>query len=66
MVPGARNKFGAPMFEPKVFWGKCAIVKKVLATLLGLVGSPSDLEPKALCTICLPFVTPLNCLQDNC
>jgi len=20
MAPGARNKFGAPMFKPKVFW----------------------------------------------
>ena len=43
----------------------CAIVKKVLATLLKLVGGPSDSAPKALCPICLPFVTLLNCLQDN-
>jgi len=25
MAPGARNKFGAPTFEPEVFVSKCAV-----------------------------------------
>jgi len=27
------------MFEPKVFWDKCTVLKKKLATLLGLFGA---------------------------
>jgi len=38
MASGQRNNFAAPMFEPKVFRRKCTVLKKVLATLLGLLG----------------------------
>ena len=51
----------------------CAIVKKVLATLLKLVGGPSDSAPKALCPICLPLLrlwtayrTTTNRITANC
>ena len=59
MGPGARNKFGAPMFEPNLrsFESKCTVLKKVLGTLLIFFGVPSDSAPRALCTLC-PFVTP--------
>jgi len=39
-----------------------AVLKKVLATLLGLFGGPSDLAPGALPPTCPPFVTLLCCL----
>jgi len=38
MAPGARSKFGAPMFELKVFGRKYTVLKKVLASLLGFFG----------------------------
>ena len=38
MAPGARSKFGAPMFEPEVF-RKQMYCTEVLVTLLGLFGA---------------------------
>jgi len=35
----ARNKFGASILETKVFQSKCVVLKKVLATFLGLFGT---------------------------
>jgi len=34
MAPGARNKFGAPMFESEVFRKQMYCFEKVLITLL--------------------------------
>jgi len=34
MAPGARNQFGAPMFDLRSFGSKCALLKKVLVALL--------------------------------
>jgi len=36
---GARKKFGASIFEPKIFWEKMFCIEKKLATLLGLFGA---------------------------
>jgi len=39
IAPGARNKFGASIFEPKLLWDiECPALKKKLATLLRLFG----------------------------
>jgi len=38
MAPGARSKFGAPIFEPEVF-RKQIYCTEVLVTLLGLFGA---------------------------
>jgi len=68
MAPGARSKFGAPMFEPEVFGSKCTVLRKVLVTLLGLFGAPhSDSAPGELCSPYLPRYAPvyniLSCLE---
>ena len=57
----SRNKFGAPVFQPKVFWeySKYVVLKKVLLKLLVLLGAPSDPAPRAFCPPC-PLVTPLH------
>jgi len=34
MAPGARNKFGAPMFEPEVFQKQMYCFEKVYMTFL--------------------------------
>jgi len=39
MAPGAKSKFGAPIFEPEVF-RKQMYCTEVLVTLLGLFGAP--------------------------
>jgi len=41
MAPGARNKFD----PPRSFGSKFTVLKKVLATLLGLFSSPRDSVP---------------------
>ena len=53
-----KNKFGGPMFEPKVFGSKYTVLKKVLATLLVFFGAPNDSSPGALCLPCLPSLRP--------
>ena len=48
MAPEARSKFGAPMFEPEVFWKQmyCIEASRVHVNMLGLFGAPrSDLAP---------------------
>jgi len=59
MAPGAKKKFGSPMFELRSFGSKCTVLKKVLATLLGLFGAPSDSALGAF-TPLAPLVVPLN------
>jgi len=50
MAPEARNPFSDPMFEPKVFREQPrvfpeTVLKKVLATLLGLFGARGIVHP---------------------
>jgi len=72
LAPGARSKFGAPMFEPEVFRRQMHCIAKVLVTLLGLFGAPrshatsrSDLAPSRVvrrpgnCAPLTPLVTAL-------
>jgi len=43
MAPGARSKFGAPIFDFEVFTGsKYIVLQKVLVTLLGLFRVPQS------------------------
>ena len=39
MALRARNKFGAPCSSPRSFGSKCTVLKKLLATVLGLIGA---------------------------
>ena len=67
MAPGARSKFGAPMFEFEVVRSKCTVLKKVLVTFLGLFSAPrSDSAPGELCPLSLrPFPRSDLC-PENC
>jgi len=64
MAPGARSKLGAPCSNLRSFGSKCAVLKKVLVTLLGFFGAPgSDLAPhsdSAPGKLYSPLVTPLT------
>jgi len=56
--PGARSRFGAPWSNLKSFGSKSTVMKKVLATLLGLFGAPrSDSVPGALFPLTPPLVS---------
>ena len=60
MAPKARNKFGAPMFEPEAFRKQMYCVEEVLVTLLGLFDAlHSDSAPGELCPH-FPLVKPLR------
>jgi len=39
MEPGARSKFGVPMFEPEIFRNHMYCMEEILVTLLGLFGA---------------------------
>jgi len=58
MAPGARSKFGAPMFEPEVF-RKQMYCTEVLVTLLELCGPPAVIRHPGNCAPLPPVVTPL-------
>ena len=46
MAPGARSKFGAPMFEPKVFRKKMCCIEESACDIVGIFRRPgSDLAP---------------------
>jgi len=59
----ARNKFGASILETKVFQSKCVVLKKVLATFLGLFGTGGIVPsfPPLLC----PWFRRRNSLTEN-
>jgi len=57
MALGAKNKFGAPMFEAEVFRKQIYCIEEGTCTLLGLFGaSHSDSVPGELCSL-VPLVT---------
>jgi len=67
MAPGARSKFGAPSSNLRFFGSKCAVLKKVLVTLLHLFGAlrsssaPIVIRRPGNCASFVPpFVTPLT------
>jgi len=50
--PGQETNLAPSCSNLKSFRSKCTIMKKVPATLLGLLMSPSDSAPGALCPLC--------------
>jgi len=46
MAPGARIKFGAPMFEPEVFRKQMCCIEESTCDTVGIFGAPrSDAVP---------------------
>jgi len=45
MAPGARNKFGTPMFEPEVFQDQMYCVEASNCDIVGTVWSPEHCSP---------------------
>ena len=65
MVLGARSKFGrtSPCSELRSFVSKCALLKKVFVTLLGLFGAPIMIWRMANCAPLAPRRHPPEYLQ---
>jgi len=58
-------KFGAPMFVLTSFGSKCTVFKKVLVTLLGLLGAThSDSAQWQVCPLVTPFVVAVGVLVE--
>jgi len=58
MAPGARNKFGTPMFEPKVFRKQMYCIEESTCDIVGSFRCPRiESAPRALCS---PFPTSLR------
>ena len=55
-MPGARSKFGAPMFEPEVF-RKQMYCTEVRVTLLGLFGVPQSFGARGIVPLATPLIT---------
>jgi len=60
MAPGARNKFGAPIFQPELFRKQMYCIEKVLVTL-GSFGAPIVIQRPGNCVPLPPSLRP--CLQ---
>jgi len=58
MAPGARNKFGTPVFELRSFGSKCTVLIKALSTLLELFVVPKCFSVRALCSPFSPRYAP--------
>ena len=55
--PGKEASLTPPCLDLRSFGSKFTVLKKVLATLLGLFGAPrSDLAPGALCPLVAPLI----------
>jgi len=78
MAPGARSKFGAPMFEPELFRKKICCIEGSACDIVGtflyptVIGRPhSDLAPGGMCPTCSPHYaradetrTPKQCTNN--
>ena len=67
MTPGARSKFGAPMFEPAVgsFWSKCTVSKESTCGIVGTLLRPlSHSMPGELFPLCPSSLRPWNRLAS--
>ena len=49
MAPGAKNKFGAPMFEPKVFWEYMYCIEEKTCTIVGTFQGPPVIRGPVYC-----------------
>ena len=47
MAPGATSKFGAPMFEPDVFWKQMDCIEKSTCDIVGTFRRPGNCAPFA-------------------
>jgi len=54
MAPGARSKFGAPMFEPEVFRKLMYCFEKSAYDIVGTFWSPAVIRRPAICVPCSP------------
>jgi len=62
MAPGARSKFGAPIFEPEVFWKQMYCIKESTCNIVGTFRRPLSLSaPSQSCG-----APALIRLQGNC
>jgi len=60
MVPGQRNKFGAPMLKPEVFWKQMHLIEESTCDIVGTFCPPhSDLALGKWAPLA-PLVTPLS------
>jgi len=62
MAPGARNKFGAPMLEPEVFWKQMHCFKKSAYDIVVTFWSPTVTRRSGDCA---PFVASLVLFNKN-
>jgi len=60
MVPGARSKFVAPMFEPEVFRKQMYCIEESIVALLRVFGAHIDSVPGESCLPRPPVVMPLD------
>jgi len=60
MAPGARNKFGATMFEPEVFRKQITVLTKVLVTFLGLLAPSVVILHQRNCALVTPLLATLS------
>jgi len=60
MAPGARNKFGAFIFEPELFRKEIYCIEESTRDLLGLFGAPVVISPPGNRSPLPPFVLPLH------
>jgi len=62
MAPGARNKFGAPLFEPKVFREQIYRIKESTCDIVGLPGASQGFGSRGnvppLPSLLTPLVSP--------
>jgi len=66
MAPGARSKFGAPMFEPEVFRKQMYCIEECVCDIVGSlwrhpqrIGAPIEIRRPGNCVPLVPLVTPL-------
>jgi len=59
MVPGAKNKFGAPMFAPKVFRKQMYSIEESTCDIVGTFLRPAVIRCPGNCAALVPLVTPL-------
>jgi len=45
MAPGAKSKFGAPMFEPKVFWKRMYYIEESTSAIVGTFRHSGNCAP---------------------
>jgi len=60
MAPGARSKFGSPVFEPEVFRKQMYCIEESACDIVGTFGAPIVIRRPGNFTPLVSFVTPLE------